>query len=84
VPFSAVLRNLGKETGAKVTIRGELGNVQQQEFLNLPIPEGISRLAQNSNADLMVLYILDKEGNRYPREIWGFERNHIVRQSPPP
>lgn len=81
--LSDVLRTVGEQAGVQVSIQGNLGNVQPQVFRGAPLPEGIERLVQNSNADLVIIYGLDKVGHRYLKEIRAYESNRNNRTSPP-
>ena len=45
-PVADVLAAVAEQTGAKLTIRGELGKVSRQAFERLPLADGLSRLAQ--------------------------------------
>lgn len=75
VALSDVLRTVGERAGARVSIQGNLGNVQPQVFWGLLLPDGIKRLVQNSNADLVTIYNMDKTGHRYLKEIRAYEGN---------
>ena len=69
--LSEVLRTVGEQAGVRVSIQGNLGNVQPQVFWGIPLPEGITLLVQNSNADLVMIYNRDNAGHRY---LQRFER----------
>jgi hypothetical protein len=80
VALSDVLRTVGEQAGALVSIHGDLGNVQPQVFWSVPLSDGIKRLVQNSNADLVVIYSRDNAGHIYLAEIRAYEgnRNHLT------
>jgi hypothetical protein len=84
--LSDVLRTVGEQAGVRVTIQGNLGNVQPQEFSGIPLPEGIKRLVENSNADLVMIYNRDTVRDRYIQEIRAYEgnRNNRTFISAPP
>jgi HEAT repeats len=46
VPLTDVLTAIAEQTGAQLSIRGELGNVRPQAFSRVPLAEALSRLAQ--------------------------------------
>lgn len=85
-----VLRIVGKQAGARVSIQGDLGNVQPQVFWGVPLAEGIKRLVQNSNTDLVVIYDRDEAGYRYLKEVRAYASNRSptsipsTRRSPTP
>lgn len=76
-----VLHALGEQTGARVSIQGNLGNVQSQVFSGIPLDDGIKRLVQNCSADLVMIYNRDKAGYRYLAEIRAYEGNRNSRTS---
>jgi nucleotide-binding universal stress UspA family protein len=83
VALCEVLRTVGEQAGVQVSIQGNLGNVQPQVFSGAPLPEGIRRLVENSNADLVMIYSRDdKTGRRYLMEIRAYEGNRNNRTSP--
>ena len=79
--LSEVLRTVGEQAEVLVTIHGNLGNVQPQVFSGVPLPEGITLLVQNSNADLVMIYNRDGAGHTYLEEIRAYEGNRNNRKS---
>ena len=73
--LSDVLRTVGEQAGVQVTIQGNLGNVQAQAFQGVPLSDGIKRLVQNSDVDLVMIYNRDAAGQRYLKEIRAYERS---------
>ena len=46
VPIADVLATVAQQTGATLSVRGELGNVRPQAFSRVPLAEALPRLAQ--------------------------------------
>ena len=46
VPIADVLAAIAEQTGAKLSVRGQLGNVRPQAFKNVPLSEALPRVAQ--------------------------------------
>lgn len=81
--LSEVLRTVGEQAGARVSIQGNPGDVQPQVFSGIPLPEGVKRLVENSNADLVMIYNRDKVRDRYLQEIRAYEGNRNKGTFPP-
>ncbi|MBK8176191.1 MAG: HEAT repeat domain-containing protein [Rhodospirillales bacterium] len=46
VPLADVLGSVARQTGAALSIRGDLGKIRPQAFADVPLAEALSRLAQ--------------------------------------
>jgi phosphoribosylcarboxyaminoimidazole (NCAIR) mutase len=62
VPLADVLTAVAEQTGARLSVRGELGKVRPQAFDRVPLAEALPRLAQPNG--LILRFDDGAEGNR--------------------
>lgn len=61
VPVVDVLASVAQQTGATLSVRGELGNVRPQAFNRMPLAEALPRLAQPNG---LILQFDETRGDR--------------------
>jgi hypothetical protein len=56
VAMSDVLLIIGGQVGARVSICGKLGKVKAQAFRGVPLEEGIRKLAETNEVDMLTIH----------------------------
>lgn len=56
VAMNDVFLIIGEQEGVMVSFCGKLDNVKAQAFQNIPLEEGIRKLAENNDVDIIKIY----------------------------